>query len=306
MLGMLANKHTLGIGLLIAVLAGGGGAAQAQTKLAYHFKEGEKFTYGREEKATLRMNVSGKITNFQIMRKLDISWHVTAVDKDGKARIEQKMDRVRFSLDTAKGKMTFDSRDPKASEGAIGQTIGPLLKALAEAQISLSVDGRGQMSELTLPESFLKALKKLPANLPGVNEMFSEENLKEMLADSVLLLPGEALQKGTSWTEKRVATFPQGKKTVTIVYTYEGDLKRGDQTLHEVSFKTSFTFQPAKDSPINLKHKDGKGTVLFDSTAGRLVEKSFTQVRDEDFTIGGQTHTQQVQESVTVKLGKTK
>jgi hypothetical protein len=307
MLSMLGNKRTIGgIALLLAVLGSSGSTAQAQTTLRYAFKEGEKFTYVREEKAIMRMNVDGKETNMRIMQTLDTFWQVTAVDKTGQARFDQKVERVRFSVDTSKGKMAFDSKDPKASEGPIGQTFGPLLKALAGAEISLSMDTQGHTSEVKLPESFLKALKKLPANLPGVGEMFSEETLKYRLAYNPVLLPKEAVEKKKSWSEKLEVKVPvpAGKKIITVVYTYEGEITRGKQKLHEISFKTSFDFQPAPGSPITMKHKDGKGTALFDNVTGRLVEMSQTQVLDMEYTVKDQPRRGHIEETVTLKLGK--
>src|SRR5262249_53888849 len=149
-------------------------SAQAQTTLRYKFKEGEKVAYVMEQKMAIQMNVQGNNVKMNMTQTIDTTWHVQSVDKEGKAKMTQSFDRIRFSMDTPMGKVEHDSKDGKVPGGPIGQAVGPMFQAMAGAEFSLMMDAQGKTSDFELPDKLTQALKNAPG-AGGLGNMFSAD-----------------------------------------------------------------------------------------------------------------------------------
>src|ERR1700751_3292428 len=96
---LLSPWKTVWVGLLAGALAWAAGPASAQTTLRYKFKEGEKLNYQFEQKMAMKMDVAGQPTNVEMNQTFDFVWHITSVDKDGNARMTQKIENLRLVMD---------------------------------------------------------------------------------------------------------------------------------------------------------------------------------------------------------------
>src|SRR5262249_6666756 len=142
------------VGLLAAVVClAGGRPAPAQTTLRYKFKEGDKLRYAMEQKTNMEMMVAGQNIQMEIGQNVGMTWNVLSVGKDGKAKITQKFDRIRFTMEGGPtGKVEYDSQVGKAPEGPIGEVLGPILKAMAGAEFQATMDPQGRLSDIKAPE----------------------------------------------------------------------------------------------------------------------------------------------------------
>src|SRR5262245_55845859 len=100
---MLLRTRIAGLGLAALLLAAV--PAQAQTTLRYKFKQGEKLDYVIENKMTMKIDLGGKEIEMAINQNMEMAWKVESVAGDGKARIQQKLMRNQFSMDTPMGKV---------------------------------------------------------------------------------------------------------------------------------------------------------------------------------------------------------
>ena len=282
--------------------------ASAQTTLRYQFKEGEKLPYVMDQKMVMTMNVMGNEVKVDMNQTVDITWSISAVDKDGKAKMTQKMDRVRFVMDGPTGKVAFDSKDGKEPEGPVGQVVGPILKAMAGSEFSLTMDPQGRTSDVKVPGKLLDALKASPATA-SVGDIFSEEGMKRMVGQGGLLLPAEPVTKGKTWDQKMELKSPFGMMKVENKLTDKGPVMRGDKKVEEISLQPTLTFEadPNAQATIKLKNQSSKGNAFFDNAAGRLLETDLTQNMDMEISVAGQTISQKIEQTVTLKLsGDTK
>jgi Family of unknown function (DUF6263) len=305
---MLSNQSKIVWLGLVALLAAGGNqsAAQAQVTLRYKFKEGEKLHYNLEQKMKMEMNVAGQNVDMNMNQTVDMTWNVLSVDKDGKAKMTQSIDRIKFVMDGPMGKTEFDSKDSKEPEGAIGQAIGPIFKALAGAEFSLTMDAQGKTSDVKLPQKLQDALEKLPQ---GGTQMFSEDTFKQMANQGGLVLPAEAVSKMKSWDQTVDANVGFGKMKVANKYTYVGPTNRNGREVEQISMKPKLTMEPSDNAAFTMKLKDqeAKGSAYFDKEAGRLVETNLTQTMDMEVSANGMNINQKIEQTVTMKLvDKTK
>src|SRR5262249_23942490 len=296
---------------LLALLLAAGAAerASAQTTLRYKFNKGEKLNYVMEQKVKMSMSVAGQDIEVDIGQTIDMTWNVKDVDAQGKAKMTQKFDRVRFNMSGGPvGKIEYDSKDGKGIEGPLGKILGPMLKAMADVELTLSMDTQGKISDVTVPDKIVQAFKKVPGGGAGLGEMFSEDGLKHMMDQSGLNLPKDAVAKGSSWDQKMDLKTGMMAMKVEIANTLDAPVKRDGKELQRVSMKPKITLESKEKSPaqIKLKSQDNKGTAYFDNAAGRLVETNMTQklemavtvkVMDQEMELG-----QKMDQTVTLKL----
>jgi hypothetical protein len=303
-LTMIFPRRSMGIGLLLGVAPWlSAGLAQAQTTLRYKFKEGEKILYVMEQKMLMKMDFMGNAITINMTQTVDMTWHITAVDADGKATMSQKFDRVRFMMDMPMGKVEFDSKDGKESDDPISKTVTPILKALADSEFNLAMDARGRSSDIKVPEKLLDELKNSPA-AAGFGSMFSEDGFKRMIDQSGVQFPEEAIDKGKSWMQKVELKMPFGKMNVNNNCTYDGPITEADKKLHQISLRPEVSIEADPNSPATMKVKaqETKGKALVDSAAGRLVETNLIQNMEMEIGAGGQTFVQQIEQTVKFKI----
>jgi hypothetical protein len=144
--------------------------------------------------------------------------------------------------------------------------------------------------EIVKFEGYPEVIAKLTAGATkesGVETLLrtivTEEAMKRSAREALaMFLPDKPVKTGDTW-EKKVETplGPLGSMTVTNHYKYDGKGKLDDKEYEKISFVSDVKYQPSKaegSAPFqilkgDLKAQDARGTVYFDTTAGRLVQQ---------------------------------
>jgi hypothetical protein len=294
------------IGLLLAGGALAAAPAPEATSLRYRFKEGEKLNYVMVQKQEITMNVNGADTTFKSTQTIYFTWTINAVDKDGAAKISQRIDRARMSMDAGQGGVIdFDTKDGKEPDNPAGAVIVPILKAMAGSDFTLTMSTRGEISDVVLPKKVLDALQ----NLGTAGGAFTPDTLKQMPNQGSLVLPKDAVKKGDSWNDKlEVKADLVGKMVVDTKATYEGETTKDGKKLHSITLKPTMTIEaPANAAAkITLKDQNNKGAASFDGDKGRLVDSNLEQNIEMDVVACGQTVTMKMKQNFTLKLAPDK
>ena len=111
---------------------------QGQVELRYKFKEGEKLPYVIEQKAKNTTNSGGQTIETQTVLTVDYTMNVLSVDKDGKANISQRIDRIRRRTDGPGGKFEYDSKDDKETDHELAKWIVPIYKAMVGSDFTMT------------------------------------------------------------------------------------------------------------------------------------------------------------------------
>src|SRR5262249_54922662 len=138
----------------------------------------------------------------------------------------------------------------------------------------------------------------------GLGDMLSEDGLKQMMGQSGLRLPKEAITKGKTWDQQLERKSSLGKMKGDTVNTYEGPGKNDGKEIERDAMKTKLTIETHTNSPakITVKSQDAKGSAYFDNAAGRLVASNMTQNMEMAVSVAGQDVTQKLKQTVTMKL----
>ena len=278
--------------------------AQAQTSLRWKFKEGEKLNYTTETVMKQTASVMGMDIETSMNQAMDISWLVNSVD-DEKAAVTQKIERMRQKMEAPFGDYEYDSKDGKQPIGPIGEVLGPIFEAMVGAEFTFNMDPLGEISDTKVSDKLVDALKNNP-NLAQMGAMFSEEGLKNMVAQSSATFPKEAISKGKTWNKKMEVKLPFGTMKMDNTFTYQGPETRNDVKLEKIDMKSEVSIEPADNAQIELKIKsaDVKGAIYFDNSAGRIVEMVSNQKMAMEISVMGNVFDSSQNQTVTMKLAK--
>jgi hypothetical protein len=255
------------------------GAAGAQTTLRYQFKEGEKLPYSLEQDQKMTMKFGGMDIDMKVKLVFDVTMNTLKVDSKGTAQVKATIGRVKMTMDGTTGMATIDSEDKTEPTDPIGQIMAPVIKGLANLEMTYTMDPSGTATNVAFSEASLKKLKELGDVNKLVGDMFSPDSLKSTLA-SGFVLPAEPVEKGKSWTQKTNEKSSIGKLTGETKYTYDGEVEKSGKKLARILSMPTLKIEADPNAPLkmNVKESTGKGTILFDNSTGRLVE-STTEVK---------------------------
>lgn len=251
--------------------------AQDKTTLKWKFEPKKTFYQKMTTDTKQNMKVMGSDVVQNQSQTFYFSWTVDKVEPDGSAQILQRIEGVKMSIDIGGSKIEYDStRDTNTAN-----PLSDFFKALVGSEFKLTVDKDLKVSKIDGRAEFIKKLVGAnPQMEPLLNQILSEQAMKEMAEPTFAAIPTKEITKGDTWSKETTLDMgPIGSYQNTFQYTYEGK----DGTLDKIKVETTLKYTPPKDSgssplPFKIKGADLKstnaaGAILFDNTKGR-VEKS--------------------------------
>ncbi len=282
--------------------------AQAQVRLEWKFKEGDKFYLESVSVLKQSMKTLGKDLKQDLEQTTLFSFSVQKKDSDNSAVLEAKIESVTMkNLGGPTGGIPAEDK------------FNQLLKG---ATFRVGISPRG---EVTRFEGYKDLIDKIAgsdeAARQNVQAVLSEEYLKRSATEPFVPLPAGAVKPGDSWgadKKQELRLGPLGTFTTTRRFTYDGKeapqgSAAGSKPLDKISLAASATYAPPKSgeaSPFpfqvtkgDLKADAIKGTTYFDADAGRLVESMTTMHLRGTLTIvvGGNTIDTEVEQDQNVK-----
>jgi len=177
--------------------------------------------------------------------------------------------------------ITYDSTKDTASN-----PLADFFKALVGAEFKLTLGPDMKVVKIDGREDFLKKL--IPANPqmePLLKQILSDEALKQMADPAFGVVPGKPVKKGDTWERKSVLNMgPIGSYDSTYKYTDEGAEEK-DKNLVRIKVDTKLKYVPPAASASGLPFritegkldsKDATGTVVFDTSKGRVASSTQT------------------------------
>jgi hypothetical protein len=304
--GFLAARSWAMLAVVSTTLLGSGpGPALGAETLRWKFKAGETLRYTMVQQTSQGMKAQGQEFKTSLNQMVDLHWNVKSVASDGVADMTQTIDRVRTKIEGPGNTFEFDSDAEKAPEGQIASLLVPLLKSLVHAEFSFKMNGRGELSEIKVPQKLLDSLRQAgPAAAAG--GMFSEEGMKNLISQSSLSLPEGSLDKGKNWTQQsKVPVPPIGTMIMDKTYTFQGPEAK-DPGLMQITLDTKVTLEPAADAnvAVKIKSQEGKGEFSFDPRAGRVVSSRVNDKLQMSLSIMGRDLDQTTETITTMILAK--
>ena len=109
--------------------------------------------------------------------------------------------------------------------------------------------------------------------------MFSEDGLKQMISQSMLPLPEEAVAVGTTWEKSAEMQAPPFGKQVTLTqYKFAGDGEVNGKKVDKIDVTMDIKLEAGDDPNTKFKLKDNKagGEIQWDNRAGQPANRAST------------------------------
>jgi hypothetical protein len=278
--------------------------AHAQTALRFKYAKGQVNNYEMLQEMKFSQNIGGANIDMEMKQTIETSQTIDDVLADGSAKATTKFTRVKIDI---KGPfaVTLDSADLKAADGnPIATMMAGVVKALAKVEFSATHKPNGEMADVKVAEGVVKGFKNLPgAALMG--DMFTEDGLKQMMSQSGMTVPKDAVAEGATWSQKVSNKLPSGKMTGEMKYTYRGKETVDGKTFQKITYTPDLAIDPdPKAVPIKLKSQKGTGTILFDNDLGRIHELVMETTTEMSMAIANINQDQTVVQKMTMKVRK--
>lgn len=248
---------------LIALVVLGGllAPAEAQTRLAWKLKPGDRFYVQVTNKANQTISLMGndlkEATEQTLVARMTIKSH-----SETGTEIEQTIESIEVS-----------------GEGNAVNLLGTVYDKLKGTSCLVRLDGKMQVQSL---EGTDEVVKKVHDAFPLMGEQVARSLVMAQLrlpSDLAFnfALPKEPVQPGSTWSRKSTVPIgPLGTADLDSTFTYQGRSGGYDK----IAVTSKMTHKPPKkgESPIafskvDFKPVESKATILFDSGRGRFVSQ---------------------------------
>jgi hypothetical protein len=255
--------------------------AAAQTKLEWHFKEGETFFVESVAVQKQTVEIKSKLLKEERTR----TW-VTAVTV-------MKKTSAGHVLDLKIESVTLQPAAPGTPAGLDDK----LAAKMQGCQFTATVTSQGKLAKFEGYDAFVQKLAEKNGEVEKVlRALLSEEALREDIEEVFYCLPHKAVKKGDKWKREAIEPVPPfGSFKSTVEYVLE------EETGDELSVGTTIkmTYKPSGgDGDLfrvvkgGLTSEGGKGSVVFDAKKGRMVRSEKTVELQGDLVVesmGNQT-----------------
>jgi hypothetical protein len=284
-----------------------------ETTLAWKFKEGQPFYQEMKTDTTQSMKVMGSDITQKQSQTFIFSW--TPEKKEGdKWIIKQKIEGVKMRIEIGGQPIEYDS----TKEGQASSALGDFFKALVGSEFKLTVNKDFKVEKIEGRQEFLKKLTQANQQMEALlNQILSEEALKEMADPTFAAVPTKAVKANDTWDKSsKLNMGPIGTYDNNYKYTYEGKDKNNSK-LDRIKVETTLKYTPPADAPASglpfkiksasLTGKNAGGSILFDNDKGRVDQADLKVELSGELSIeiGGQVTTVKLDQTQTTTVKTT-
>ncbi len=252
-------------------------AARGEKLLRWKFSEGDRFDVAvvHRQDHESRVNKTRKVS---VETTMQLHWHVTSVDQDGTAVMQQKFTRLALQMSLAGQEIKYDSaskeRLPEEAQ-SIADRMGPLIGAA----VSITMNDRGEIQDVQLSDEAKEALQAA-AESSKFKGLLTQQGITNLLSQSAPVLPKDPVDEGDGWTEETKTQTPLGSLNQKHEFKYEGTKEREGQSLDFITVKSTLQLEKkaGEGNPkMTLTEQEQTGEFFFDAEQGRFVATELRQ-----------------------------
>lgn len=293
-------KCALGIFVLSAAMST---SAEAQKQFRWKFSQGDSYSVEVTQNLTQTVVIGDQTVEIPAKIAMTLTWEVDSVEDDGVAELLQTVDRVTVKM-TIPGigkDVQYDSSS-KDEPTAVIAPIADVIQPMIGVEFSQKMDASGRVLEVNVPKDAFKGLQSNQL----LSQLFSGESFKQMIGKASPVFPAEAIGKSHTWQNEATQKTPLGNITLASKYTYEGEQKKGDESLDKFSVSVTMGFESngSRGSKVQITDQESKGSMWFDQAAGFLTESSLQQTVGMKVTSGDTIVNQTIESTMTMTVVK--
>lgn len=292
---MLRRTAFAALALFVLVLPSMGQDSTKPALLKWEFQKDKTFYQELTTETTQDMKVMGMDVKQKQKQTFYFSW-TPLEQKDKDWIVRQKIEGVKMEIQIGGNSISYDSQDTKAGNNPLSE----FFKALVGSEFKLTIGSDMRVSKIEGRKEFIDKLIATNQQMkPLLEQILSDESLKQMADPTFAILPGTEKKKGDTWEYKtKLNLGPIGSYDTTYKYKYEGPEKE----LEKIGIQAELKYQPPSQDagqgglPFRIKEaklesKNATGTAFFDPKKGWIdnSEMNLTLEGSLDIEIGGMT-----------------
>jgi Family of unknown function (DUF6263) len=268
------------VSLVALVVLGLPAFAQDKADLTWKFEKGKAFYQTMTTETTQQIKVMQMDMNQKQNQTFIFSWTPKEQDKDKNWTIQQKIEAVKMDIEIGGNSIKYDSTNPSAANNPLSD----FFKALVGTEFTITLSPEMKVTKIDGRDKFLEKLVGVnPQMKPLLEQLLSEDALKQMADASFSVVPNKEVKKGETWKrESKLSLGPIG----TWNNTYDYTLDSIDKDIAKIGVKTTMKYEkpgenaagglPFKIKSADLKSTDASGDISFNQDKGRIESSTMT------------------------------
>lgn len=285
--------------LWLLIVSSAIGSANAAERLEWKLSSGDALKYAIQNEMVMTANVAGFDNTSRIIQTMHMDWDVQTLTANRNYILSQVIKRIRVEMaPNAETSIVFDSGSPETPDDAMAKSLANVFRKLVNRKFMITMAPTGTIEDVEIPGDLLETLKAAAAGSPAA---LDEKQLKQILSQTAVILPENAVNKGDQWQSEQNIDFGFATMRMDARMTYQGLDKNG---MAVIGYTPDVTLKPKENSPmkITLKDSQGAGRILFDPERGRVVRMQLTLHMEMQTGVRGQQVIQKIDQKTVMVL----
>ena len=222
------------------------------------------------------------------------TWVVIGADQE-QYKISQTIDRLRLKVTVADETIVFDSNSRKVEPRLT--TIKSIVEPIIGARIIQTMNSRGQVSSVDVPEKILQAL----AAHGDAFDWLTPDTIKDSVRNPAAQLPMGPVELGDSWKTYVEQATGFGRMKFEHRYQLAGEENVGGRKLFRIRLTATAEMLPLPkptETQVKLTSSKTAGEFLFDQSHGYFSEFAIDQTLNFKITRNNSSSDRQIQSNV--------
>lgn len=273
--------------------------ASAQETLAWKFTEGSRLKYDVNQSMTMKVIVAGNATTQEIKQTMAMGWDVQKVGANGDALVGQTIERI--SMDFSGSLIEpfkYDSTDKTPPTTSMGRRVADSYAKILNQQFQVSMKPTGEITNVKIPETLMSVLTT------SGNGVLTESMVRQMMTQSAITLPIEAIAPKHKWSTNQSVDLPYGKMSIVSQLTFAGIDRSTGFAVIAVTPEIKIASGEDSTQQVTLNESSGKGQVYFDIANGRIAKSQLDLQMDMTVRFNEQQIDQEVSQKLSMVLSE--
>jgi len=285
----------------LSLVLSGTSVSTAAERLEWKLTPGDVLTYDVQNTMDTIAVIGGKEAKSSLQQTMRMAWEVEARAADNTYVVAQIIQRIRIRMSpNGTDVIEFDSGASDPPRDPIVRSLAGVFGKIVNQRFRVTMAPTGEIRDVEIPLGLLDTLKTAAAGTPAG---LDDESLKQMLAQTSVVLPDREVSTGDQWASQQELKLPFATLRMSPKMTYQGLGKDG---IAAIEYVPSVALEAKKGAPIKLSlgRSAGNGLVRFDVGRGRIVRMQLDLNMDMLTETRGRKVTQQIVQQTVMTLAE--
>ena len=258
-------------------------AQDNQKQLRWSLQLDASYDVELKQQTGIKTNIQNRSQEIGNDMTLQMKWNVASVE-NSVYEINQSISRIRLKVTSpSKGGVQITEIDTGAENEKtteFGARLLEQIQPLVGTQFVVTMTNRGEIKNVEIPKDSMEKIRSAPASMQ-LRQVVSEDGLKELIGQSAIVFPENALKPGDKWDTTDTVKNDFASITKNNQYTYNGASESDGAPSDSISVSTKIKAADVSDDN-SIENFVGTGKIEFANESDLLLS---SQIRNEMTTL---------------------